>query len=182
MKHDHIKALLDKYGLTVESVFIPWSQSRNREEKHPSLNWSVTLLMNGRKILTTDYMAGMGHCSFYSKVNPMRLLVWQMDAIKLECETGFPVIKAKIDSALRMAMQDKKNPILPDSLDVIHSLLLDSEVIEYSSFESWAGDFGYDPDSRKDEHIYNSCLKIALQFRQIGESVISELREAYQDY
>jgi hypothetical protein len=72
--------------------------------------------------------------------------------------------------------------ITPDSVDVVYSLLLDSEVLEAGDFETWAGEFGYDPDSRQAEQIYNACLKIALQFRKIGESVISELREAYQDY
>lgn len=182
LKAEEIDFYLQKHGLTVESEFIPWSRSRNAGEKDPSLNWKVTLKQNGRKILTTDYSAGMGHAPFYKKVNHMRLLVWQHEEIVRECETGFPVTSAKIDSAMGIARQDKNRPILPDSKDVIYSLLMDAEVLHYSEFEEWAGDFGYDPDSRSDEKIYQACLKIALQFNRLGESVIAELREAFQDY
>lgn len=53
-------------GLTVESRFVPFSQSRNNGEKNFSLNWIVTVKRNGRDVLSTDYMAGMGHCPGYN--------------------------------------------------------------------------------------------------------------------
>lgn len=182
---NQIKALLAKYNLTVESVFIPWSRSRNKDEKMPSLNWSVTLLMNGRKILTTDYMAGMGHCPYYKKHSVMgRMSYDDMECIKHECETGRKVSHygGALSRPMESSTQNLRGTIQPDSADVIYSLLIDSDVLDYPTFESWAGEFGYDPDSRQAEKTYNDCMKIALQFRQIGESVISELREAYQDY
>lgn len=52
-------------GLTIDCVFVPFSQSRNRAEKTPNLNWVVTVKRNGRDVLTTDYSAGMGHCPGY---------------------------------------------------------------------------------------------------------------------
>jgi len=74
------KTLAKKYGLTVKAVFIPWTQSRNFDpKKHAyqlmrggvmttmykywegSLNWKVTLMRGERELLTTDYMAGIGH-------------------------------------------------------------------------------------------------------------------------
>lgn len=55
-------AAMESLGLTVKSEFMPFSQSRNKAEKNPSLNWKVTLQRNGRDVLTTDYMAGCGHC------------------------------------------------------------------------------------------------------------------------
>lgn len=64
-----IDAGLAALGLTVESVFIPYSQSRNapgKDKKNPdawpSLNWRVTVKRNGRNVLATDYSAGAGHC------------------------------------------------------------------------------------------------------------------------
>lgn len=177
---DKIGVAIAKYDLTVESKFIPFSKSRNAGEKMPSLNWQVTLKWGDKKILTTDYSAGCGHAPFYKNHihNAMRLSIWEHDRLMAECENGFPV-----DSRYEnMIVWDKKRPILPDSRDVIYSLLLDSEVLEYATFEAWAGEFGYDGDSRQAEKTYNACMKIALQFRQLGESVISELRDAYQDY
>lgn len=180
-----IQAILDKHNLTVESVFVPWSQSRNAGKKNPSLNWKVTLLKEGRKILSTDYSAGMGHCPSYKGIrNPMQLTIADMDLIMFECEKG--KIAGRYFSSLSSVMppidQKKRGNISPDSHDVIYSLLIDSDVLEHSDFESWASDFGYDADSRQAEKTYQACMKIALQFRQIGESVISELREVYQDY
>lgn len=180
-----IQALLDKHNLTVESVFVPWSQSRNAAEKNPSLNWKVTLLMNGKKILSTDYSAGMGHCPSYEQIkNPMRLTIHDMDLIKYECEKGKIAghYMVSLSSVMQPVDPKKRGDIKPDSQDVIYSLLIDSDVLQYSDFESWAGDFGYDVDSRQAEKTYQACMKIALQFRQIGESLIAELREAYQDY
>lgn len=46
------QAALDALGLTVESVFVPWSRSRNKGEKSPSLNWIVTVKRNGKDVLT----------------------------------------------------------------------------------------------------------------------------------
>lgn len=70
MTHDIIDSALADLGLTVESVFVPFSQSRNKAEKHKSLNWRVTVKRNGRDILTTDYSAGAGHCPGYKVSAP----------------------------------------------------------------------------------------------------------------
>lgn len=162
-----IDEVLKKHGLTVESVFVPFSQSRNKDEKNPSLNWKVTLLHKGRKIVTTDYMAGCGHAPSYSQ--PGYNTLDGRKGVNYECEHG-------------KEFAGSKRLIKPDSRDVIWSLLMDSDVLNYGDFESWAGDFGYDPDSRKAERTYNDCMRIALKVRAIGESVIEELRDAYQDY
>ena len=53
-KNASIDAVLAKHGITLASVFVPFSQSRNKGEKNPSLNWKVTILSNGREVLTTD--------------------------------------------------------------------------------------------------------------------------------
>lgn len=69
-----ISAWMQSHGVTIESVFVPWSQSRAKDDcdeyptrtgtgKRPrrSLNWRVTIKRNGREVLTTDYGAGLGH-------------------------------------------------------------------------------------------------------------------------
>lgn len=170
-----IKKVLSKHGLTVESEFVPFSQSRNSKEKTPSLNWKVTLKRRDTKILTTDYMAGCAHAPSYQQretYDSRRMVI-------AECENGFA---CRMMYSLDFISFDKKKPILPNPQDVVYSLLIDSEVLDYSSFEDWAESFGYEPDSRSAEKTYNDCMKIALQFRQLGESVIAELKEAYQDY
>lgn len=105
-----VSAWLNKYGVTVESVFIPWSQSRAKDDKVPvwgseplryskqpqySLQWRVTLKRNGREFLTTEYGAGVAHCPAYMQSPPKNGEERQAyDArIEAEIEQGFVTVK-----------------------------------------------------------------------------------------
>lgn len=164
-----------KLGLTIKSVFVPFSQSRNKSEKDPSLNWVVSLLKNDRVILTTDYMAGCGHCPSYKQ---LKMSLMDKEAVDYECEHGK---KAKYIGGTSHIFGGAA--IEPKLADVLHSLCLDSDVINYGTFEEWAGDLGYDPDSRKAHKIYKTCLEFAIKLRNgIGDKGLKELCEACQDY
>lgn len=176
-----MKHTITKLNLSVKSEFVPFSQSRNRNESHKSLNWRITLQQAGRDIVTTDYGAGIAHCPAYKA--PVRThgnanSLLRSQAIELECETG------RVSQPLnRGGFWSTKRPILPDETNVIASLVSDSDVLNYSSFEEWAGDFGYDADSRKAESIYRQCLEIALKLLDaLGESAMDKLAEAARDY
>ncbi len=166
-----IVAFAMRNGVTMTTQFVPWSQSRNKAEKHPSLNWLVTLTVGeGRPILTTDYMAGSGHCPSY-KASKRHLghanSLTRFEAIKHECETG----------------RGDGKKLQPKISDVLYSLAMDASVLDSGSFEDWAVEFGYETDSRKAEAIYHACLDIALKLRNgLGEAKLAELREACQDY
>lgn len=170
-----LQATIDKLGLTISAVFVPFSQSRNKGEKSPSLNWLVTVKKDGRDILTTDYSAGCGHCPAYkAKGLGSQYSVMRHNAIQYECEHG---------KGATLAFPQKPGPILPDTIDVLHSLAMDSDVLDAGGFESWAGDLDYDVDSRKAEAIYRACLDIALKLRAaLGDAGLMELRTAFQDY
>ena len=170
--------------LSVTSVFVPWSQSRNRDEKDDrgnprlSLNWRVTLQRDGRDVLTTDYSAGIGHCPSYARLKrPHSPTVAEWHDIERECETGRT-------SALG-ATRDRVNgsAIKPNPLDVLYSLALDASVTDEGTFENWAASLGYDPDSRKAEAIWRACLDLALRLRAaLGDEGLAALREAFADY
>lgn len=210
-------------GLTVESVFVPFSQSRNKAEGSKTLNWVVTVKRNGRDVIKTDYSAGIAHCpgykaskaptafqphgykthdgkpykgstSAYRSATFGESLSQYLNAIAAaECESGVAmelnhwgsgpsnVFQPKMtrgDSGSRKAV-----PILPDALDVIYSLVMDSSVLDAGGFENWAADYSYDTDSRSAESTYRACLDIALKMRgAIGESGLETLRDAFQDY
>lgn len=71
----------------------------------------------------------------------------------------------------------------PKITDVLYSLVSDSDVLNYSDFEDWASDFGYDHDSRSAEKVYQACLKTALQLRNmLGDATLQQLNELFQDY
>jgi hypothetical protein len=170
--------LVNKLGLTIESEFVPFSRSRhakpNPKVNDLSVNWRVTLKMNGREILTTDYGAGIAHCPAYKDGPPLGGIgVDTAEAIRRECETGK---RAKKHGLYGEAIN-------PDSLDVLYSLVVDSDVLEHPCFEEWAANFGYDADSRAAEKMYRACLEIALRLRsEIGDANLSALREAFVDY
>lgn len=172
---ESIAAVAESLGLTMHAEFVPWSKSRNKGEKQPSLNWLVTIRKDGRDILTTDYMAGSGHCPSYQH----RATVDSAEAVKRECETGK---RAKTD---RKSVDDLQwgAEINPVFADVLHSLASDSDVIDCGGFEEWAENYGMDTDSRKAEASYRACLEIALKLRNaLGEQGLATLREAVQDY
>ena len=171
-------------GLTVESVFVPFSQSRNKAEQSPSLNWVVTVKRNGRDVITTDYSAGMCHCPAYKRKVPATwnrpARMWQPLACAAECENGNELGAFTSWGGFR---HDRAKPILPDALDVIYSLVMDSSVLDAGGFENWAADYGYATDSRSAESTYRACLDIALKMRgAIGESGLETLHDAFQDY
>jgi hypothetical protein len=190
---------IESLGLTVESVFVPFSQSRNKDAKlegftvikdmtkqkapHYTLNWRVTLKRNGRDILTTDYSAGIAHCPSYKIKPPQQwdrpAKDWEFFATEWECEHG----KAAGYSWSGFYPKKGALPLLAAPLDVIHSLVMESDAIDYPTYEEWSSCLGYDPDSRSGEATYRACLEIALKLRAaIGDDGLATLREAFAEY
>lgn len=165
--------LLAELGIDLRAEFVPWSKSRHAKEKDKSLNWKVTLLKDNRPILTTDYSAGIGHCPAYNlgyKNSMLRMTTDRYNDIVFECEKG-------------VQAANKHKPILPCLVDVVNSLVLETDVLDYGSFEEWANSLGYNSDSREAEKIYQLCLSNSLKLRNgLGDTILSQLRSAYQDY
>lgn len=166
-----ILAFADAYGLTMTTEFVPWSQSRNKGEKYPSLNFRVTITRN-RQALTTDYSMGYGNCRAMKRLhNSSRggLCLDDYNMIKYECEHGRDGHRAR--------------PVRPAIDAVLWSLSMDSSVLDSPTYEDWAIAYAFDPDSRKGEAVYRACLEIALKLRaMLGDDGMRELAEAGQDY
>lgn len=167
-------------ALTVESEFVPWSKSRSFKAganiRERNLNWKITLLHKGQKVITTDYSAGIAHCPSYPKNGRITTDI----ATQLESETERGK-QTKIGGFTGHAFLG--DTLKPDACDVMYGLLVDAEAIDHPSFEDWASSFGYDTDSRKAEACYRACLETALAIRAaIGEVGLTMLREACQDY
>lgn len=177
------RAIFEKLGLTMDAVFVPFSQSRNAHEKQSSLNWRVTLKV-GRQSFTTDYMQGVGHLPNYSHQHS-RLVAYD-DAVRKACETGKSSLikhKSAYDAA-QAGRAHVSTPLTPPTREaVMYSLIMDASAIDYPIYEDWAAGMGYESDSRKGEAIYRQCLEIGLQLRaMLGDNNMEKLREAYQDY
>lgn len=175
MAQQEMTAAIAALGLTMETTFIPWSQSRNKSEDRCSLNWTVRLLRAGREVLTTDYNAGAAHCPSYKQLDNT---AHRAQLVEWECENGR---RAREFSGSIIGASGKL--ILPAIEDVIYSLVSDAEAIDHATFEDWADSYGYDADSRKAEVVYRACLETALKLRSaLGENGLAQLREAAQDY
>jgi len=184
-RREAIASTMKQMGMTVSSVFVPWSKSRNAKtnpkQSDYSLNWRVTLERDGRAILTTDYSAGIGHCPSQkrAKRHSGGYTDREWEAIVSECETG----KATLRPIAYGVRPNHKKPLMPDEINVMYSLLMDSTVLGYNNYEDWALDTGYDPDSRAGVAMYRACLEIALRIRNcLGETALADLQAAFQDY
>jgi hypothetical protein len=177
-QNELIDAKLIELGLTIDSVFVPASQRADEWQK-TAVNFNVIVRKNGRVVYSGPYAYGVGNLPSY-----MSALATKRDG------------RAMVENAINTGRWPRRGhahtgsiafglPAVPAPLlrDVIYSLIQDYSVIDNGSFESWASDYGYDTDSRKAEQTYRACLDSALQLRAaLGDSVIAELQELFQDY
>lgn len=196
VKNEKIDTYIATLKVEYEAEFVPISQSRNADGKWLSLNWKIKL---GRKRgdltgwqLITDYGQGIAHAPGYE--HSWNQSGHQTEYFKIVAEKGrtagvLPKLSnGKVDwyeaKDFHGYKTGKWRPIPPPLLrDILYSLISDSDVIDYAGFEDWAGNFGYETDSRKAEETYKACMDIALKLRAlIGEKAMSELRVLFEDY
>lgn len=167
--------ILERMGVALAATFVPFSQSRNKAETDPSLNWRVTLKREGRDVLTTDYMQGAGHCPAYTDPTifpgPERKRDQYTTAkrIREECETG------RHSNGRRLPLDP------PDVVDVLHSLLLDASAIDAGGFAEWCAEYDYSTDSISAKASYDACIDVAIKLRgAFGDKTLRELNELFE--
>lgn len=159
---DKIEAFLTAHGAVFSSVFVPWSQHTHDEKQRYGLAYDVTLTQ-GRRAYTTRYSQGAAYLPSWAH----HMTIEKAEACQRESETG-------LHGCL---------PILPSVVDVMACLASDASALDCVSFEEWAGDFGYDTDSRKAEGVYNACVACGLALRSMfGDAGLAELREITKDW
>lgn len=175
-----LSAIAERIGLRAEFAFVPFSQSKNSKmesglgEPWKSLNWSVKLSKGAAK-METHYGQGVAYCPAHGAKRWEGNRHVEARAIEIEIETG-----KHASSMFGGEPRASAKAIDPPSIgDVLHSLALDSNVLESGGFEDWAAELGYSTDSRKAEAIYRECVdqSLALQ-RMLGLRALSEIRLA----
>ena len=170
--HPEIDSFLESLNLTYTVRFVPQSLSRNAGKDY-CLNWKISISSKGSAQINTDYMQGIGHLKGFNHYDKT---IDYARSIKNACETG------KWSSSAYAHIVAKTIPA-PLLRDVLYSLIMDSDVLNYSSFEEWANNIGFDADSRSAEKIYKECLSQSLQLRiLLGNEVLEKLAKLYQDY
>ncbi len=172
-------AFIASLGITYTPTFVPTPQPQ-AFVKDPQLHWSIKL-QKGRAQLVTDYHQGVGHVAGYQQYHKTKYdKRMAEEGYRKTCETG-KLWRLMPNSEYWHPL--KESQPAPSLTDVLHCLVSDSDVLNFSSFEDWANEFGYEPDSRKAEATYHACLKNSLALKNlIGSSNLEKLGELFQDY
>lgn len=174
--------IVKRLDLKISTQFVPFSISRNADSKQKSLNWKITL-SSIRNKMTFDYSKGVGHLPYpneFQLAKHQKSVVNQ--AIDSAVETGVARKIARGAMAFTLLHSKEEFPT-PTLQEVLYSLTQDAEVMNYLVYEHWADEFGYDPDSRKGEKIYEECRLQASKLSDVlgGTDKIQNLREILQE-
>lgn len=173
---DDREFILDAMAVTMEAKFVPFSVSRNKAERNPSLNWKVTLKRNGTTFIeSVDYMQGCANAPSYKQGSR---LVRDHNAVASECETGY-VSRINLSGDV---LPSKRTIPAPEITDVFYSLLQDSCAIDAGGFANWCDEYGYSSDSISAKAAYDACIDTAMKLRTtFGVKTLEELQELFHD-
>lgn len=159
--------ILNTLGITIDATYIPHETPAGES---PQLRWRVSVRRNGREFHSTEYSAGCAHAPEYKKGGG-HYGRGVTAAVVAECETG-------IIYGDRLG-----RPVPPpDVADVVHCLLMDASGTD-ETFEEWAGNLGFDPDSRKAEAAFKACRETAAALRRaFDREELESLEAAFANY
>lgn len=166
----------------------PGVDSEHSGAAWPHIAYTVTILRNGREVWSGPYKLGVGHV----KPGKPRVTMYGPTPFTVEEESLLTTWQYKPHAqflskelwssvAAKLAVAQK---VAPKLADVVHSLISDgSAYFDGQSFEEWAGDLGYDSDSRKAEETFRTCDAIGRKLQcALGRELVEKLREAAHDY
>lgn len=148
-------------------------------------SWKVKISMRktdqaGNSYAEFDYYTGIGH-RIEAPANSNKLSASQITSAKeLQALLG----KDRLDQTVIKIGGDwsKTYAVCPTQASVLYSLLLDAQCAD-QNFDDFCSDLGYNPDSRKDFKVYESCCEILQKMRKIFTNTErAELSEILQDY
>lgn len=177
--HEALDTLIASLNIGYKTEFTPASKVPPQTDGWECATWQVTLT-RGAVSLSTPYHMGI---ACLTGLPSGRRSVAVAANIKHALETGKYPADWHADNEFNRHLRHWKTIPAPKLRDVLYSLVQDANAIDYDSFESWAAEYNYDSDSRAAERAYRACLDIALKLRaMLGDTVITELREVFQDY
>ena len=65
-------------------------------------------------------------------------------------------------------------------MDVLYCLTMDAQCVEYSDFEDWCAEFGYDDDSISAKKTYDACCETRYRLCRMFD--LEELYTLFQEY
>lgn len=169
-------------GFALEIITGPYGDvDREDTLNWPHIAYKVRLVFDKREVLETVYKLGVGHVDITRPLTAMTddeasmLRVWRKNT---GAEFQDKMLQARV--AAHFAKVQK---VWPELDGVLQSLLLDGAAFfNAQSFEDWAGEFGYDKDSRKAEEIYKTCFETGRKISSmVSDEVIAKTQEIVRD-
>ena len=161
--------LAQKHGINMACTFVRLTV---RDEKWKCFEWAVTLTQDGKAPIKMPYYCGVGHAVKLETLRVQRNAL--RDNPKLQLFDG-----TTLDVPARVDVRFKPTP--PNVADVLASLLLDSDALE-STFEEWAGNYGYSSDSIKAKATYELCRDYGLKVKRLLGADFDAFRQAASDW
>lgn len=181
------KEIVDSLGLTLKLARVPANPLMDVNDSRKMINYCYTFKKDDKE-WSSWFSTGCGWVERKKKPSFLGIgigPVTKKDLDALEGRVTFNPLTNRLEKSGRITLfQDEvlnsyfqiKQPTI---FDIIECLMMDASAIHYDTFEDWASDAGYDPDSRKAEEIFYSCRRTAKEFRAfIGAEKFSELQEA----
>ena len=153
-------------------------QIDNRPDNYSGdgFHWVVTL-SHDNHTMTVYYTMGYAHCTFKPKFFSIQS---KKKADELQ-QTGYMYRWEKVKDICE-SYGIVITPKPPTMKDILYCLGLDCRSVEWErDFEGWCKSLGYDPDSRKADHIYNATLQERKDLMQLlglkGYEALLEVEE-----
>src|SRR5262249_9503800 len=144
---------IETFGIQYEATYQPqnWESACTHQARAelPMFNWKVRLTV-GNQTFETDYRVGHGNYERFRN-RPIKTMS-DVDDLAYMIQSGKQIGP---NPSLRTMGRSLPKPLLRD---VLYCLVSDADALDYPEFEEWAGNLGYDPDSRKGEAAYRACL------------------------
>lgn len=163
-----------------------------KSEKHGDggewehLAYTVTLSRNGRKVKTLEYKLGAGHVKRETLEALRRSTDQGLDTLTLNTMIRQPHARHANMTYYRTILEAaaKRGKVAPTVADVLHSMLLDGAAhLDSLTFEEWAGEFGYDTDSRRALAMFEACCDEGRAIaRACNPEEIAALRDAASNF
>lgn len=145
-----LEDFVNKHQLSITSYFIPFSVSRNHNEKRPSLNWKISI-SNKKGAVVFDYSAGMAH--MFSNTSEYNT----------KLHSKFEAIAAENGKWTDTFSGGHTVP-KPSIYSILYSIGIDSDSLLYDTFEDYCNNFGLNPDSIKEKRTYEDSVKNISNF------------------
>ena len=169
MDREQLADIVPTLGVTIASTRATSNPHMDDDPKSPMYHWTVTLT-RGRATMTLAYSCGAAHREWVPR-NEWRGVSPADYETATKCpptKGGRGVVGGPETMWLAAMRKDWTRPTPPTLTDVMGCLCADASGYDSArTFEEWAGEYGYDTDSRKAESTYRTIGEQAKQLRHL---------------